>query len=346
MTSPHGSTAICRQITPEMGWDREATAGPDPACRRAPSPGSLLLPALPTGIFPELCHAPTTGATCVGGQRKRGIFQCWKPRGKRLQDGTINAARVNHYSSSPPLQRRKLRGYGLPATQGQRGPRTRLGSCWQRTEPLLTFPRRDQGRRQQPMATGAGEGSPAGATSAPGCRETSSGTGRVLPGTEGPQTPRGAVSGGCLPPSRSTPSSGCPRQGRGAGGQPLQPPPRCGNRGRGAIAGRLREAGQDPEHRGFGQGKGWLCRMSQSSWEPGESWGCGGVWGLGFFSCRERRVRTFPLHSGSGWDSGNAMWPSTAMGRQHREIWPRRARPLSEIIPQEKKCRRQRRQKR
>lgn len=282
----------------------------------------------------------------MGGQRKRGIFQCWKPRGKRLQDGTINAARVNHYSSSPPLQRRKLRGYGLPATQGQRGPRTRPGSCWQRTEPLLTFPRRDQGRRQQPMATGAGEGSPAGATSAPGCRETSSGTGRVLPGTEGPQTPRGAVSGGCLPPSRSTPSSGCPRQGRGAGGQPLQTPPRCGHRGRGAIAGRLREAGQDPEHRGFGQGKGRLCRMSQSSWEPGESWGCGGVWGLGFFSCRERRVRTFPLHSGSGWDSGNAMWPSTAMGRQHREIWPRRARPLSEIIPQEKKCRRQRRQKR
>lgn len=108
MTSPHGSTAICRQITPEMGWDREATAGPDPACRRAPSPGSLLLPALPTGIFPELCHAPTTGATCVGGQRKRGIFQCWKPRGKRLQDGTINAARVNHYSSSPPLPEKEV----------------------------------------------------------------------------------------------------------------------------------------------------------------------------------------------------------------------------------------------
>lgn len=191
MTSPHGSTAICRQITPEMGWDREATAGPDPACRRAPSPGSLLLPALPTGIFPELCHGPTTGATCVGGQRKRGIFQCWKPRGKRLQDGTINAARVNHYSSSPPLQRRKLRGYGLPATQGQRGPRTRPGSCWQRTEPLLTFPRRDQGRRQQPMATGAGEGSWPEPRPHPGAAKPCQGRAGCCPALRVPKLPGG-----------------------------------------------------------------------------------------------------------------------------------------------------------
>lgn len=69
--------------------------------------------------------------------------------------------------------------------------------------------------------------------------------------------------------------------------------------------------------------------MSQPS-GSGASWGCGGVWGC--FSCRERRAGTFRLHSGLG-GTGKCHAAKGREGRQHREIWPGRTRPVSEIIP-------------
>lgn len=87
-------------------------------------------------------------------------------------------------------------------------------------------------------------------------------------------------------------------------------------------------AGRIPKAPRFGQGKGRLCRMSQPS-GSGASWGCGGVWGC--FSCRERRAGTFRLHSGLG-GTGKCHAAKGREGRQQREIWPGRTRPVSEII--------------
>lgn len=87
--------------------------------------------------------------------------------------------------------------------------------------------------------------------------------------------------------------------------------------------------GRIPNAPRFGQGKGRLCRMSQPG-GSGASWGCGGVWGC--FSYRERRAGTFRLHSGLG-GTGKCHAAKRREGRQHRQIWPGRARPVSEIIP-------------
>lgn len=51
-TSPHGSAAICRQITPETGRDGDTAAGPHPARCHAPHRG-------PRGF--SLCRAPSAG---------------------------------------------------------------------------------------------------------------------------------------------------------------------------------------------------------------------------------------------------------------------------------------------
>lgn len=101
--------------------------------------------------------------------------------------------------------------------------------------------------------------------------------------------------------------------------------PQGGHRWCGAAA----ETGTIPNAPGFGQGKGRLCRMSQPS-GSGASWGCGGIWGC--FSCRERRAGTFRLHSGLG-GTGKCHAAKRREGRQHREIWPGRTLPVSEIIP-------------
>lgn len=61
------------------------------------------------------------------------------------------------------------------------------------------------------------------------------------------------------------------------------------HRGRGAIAGWLQGAGQDPEHQGFGQGKGRLCGVSQCRRELGESWGLGAA-----FPAERRELKPFP----------------------------------------------------
>lgn len=108
-------------------------------------------------------------------------------------------------------------------------------------------------------------------------------------GQVGAAGPEGGPSSGL-----STPSPG---RIRGAG----QPPhPDVATRGT-----RLREAGQDPKHRGFGQGKGRLCRMSQCRREPGESWGCGGLWVWFFF------FSFFPAESSNlspaFWDPGGTV---------------------------------------
>lgn len=171
----------------------------------------------------------------------------------------------------------------------------RSGLCWQRVEPPLTFPRR--GQRQQPRPWGwEGAGSAPRASGHPGGLHTAGSCCHIL------QSPGGGVSP-CTPPLMV--------QG--------------GHRWCGAAAG----TGRIPNAPRFGQGKGRLCRMSQPS-GSGASWGCGGVWGC--FSCRERRAGTFRLHSGLG-GTGKCHAAKRREGRQHREIWPGRTRPVSEIIP-------------
>lgn len=77
---------------------RAGTAKPRPG--QVPSQAQVPAPA--RRDFPPALPRSHRGATCVGGRRKRSIFQRWKPRGKRLQEGTMKA--VNHYSSAPPAE--------------------------------------------------------------------------------------------------------------------------------------------------------------------------------------------------------------------------------------------------
>lgn len=96
---------------------RLPTAPPPSAGKAPPEPG----PRGPTGTdlgakprsspqgFPRAVPRSLCGATCVGGRRKRSIFQSWKPRGKRLPAGTIKAGGLIITAAPPPHPKEAVR---------------------------------------------------------------------------------------------------------------------------------------------------------------------------------------------------------------------------------------------
>lgn len=89
---------------------------------------------------------------------------------------------------------------------------------------------------------------------------------------------------------------------------------------------------QDPQRAEVWAGKGAALPAESARRERGF---LGLRWGLGLFFLqreRERRAGTFRLHSGLG-GTGKCHAAKRRDCRQHREIWPGRTRPVSEIIP-------------